>query len=170
MKKDFKNLEQFKDFVLREKPDVEAYTFRGKDFQFGFTMVLTAGRIFISGDAGDNVFTVGGSNQELKNWLINVDIDYALSKSHQKREYFDKDYAEKYIREMLLEERYHDWEINRIIEHLDFSSHDLLLNSMSNLPKIFPDYWECNLLQWSPMQVMQYKQLLFAGKYFNGEK
>lgn len=166
MKEEYKNLEQLKDFYLKEKPGVDAYTFRGKDFQWGFTIIFSTGRIFLSGDAGDNVFTIGGTIHELKEWLIDVDIDYALSKSHQGKEYFDKEYAENYFRERLQDEdTYSQTEIDGIIEDLDFDSHELLQNSMSLLSKQFPDYWELNLRCWSPMQKMQYKQLLFAGKY-----
>lgn len=170
MKEDFKNLEQLKDFYLKEKPEVEAYTFRGKGVEWGFTIIFSAGRIYIGGDAGDNVFTIRGTNQELKDWLIGVDLGYALSKSHQGKEYFDKDFAEEYLREELQEDEIEPLEIDEIIESLDFSCHELLLNSMSEHRDNFPEISEYRLLGWSPMQKMQYKQLLFAGKFLHDAK
>jgi len=167
MKEDFKNLDQFKDFKLIKQPEVEAYTFRGSGFEWAFTIVFSAGRIFIAGDAGENVFVIGGTNKELKDWLIDVDITYALSKSHQGQEYFDKEYAEQKIRDDLKSSDYSPEKIESLINQLDFDSHDLLQNSMRELPADFPDFWELNLKDWSPMQKMQYKQLLFAGKYLN---
>lgn len=164
------DLTEFKEFDLQRKPEVESYTFRGKDFQWWFNVTFTEGRIYLSGDAGDNVFIVRGTNEELKRWLIDVDLDYMHSKSHQGREYYDNEYAEKYIRDRLLDEAAHtEKEVQTIIEQLDFSSHELLQNSMCStkeLLNIFPDYWELNLLGWSPMQKMQHKQLLFAGNWF----
>lgn len=95
-----KDLTEFKDFDLQKKPEVESYTFKGKDFQLWFNITFTEGRIYLSGDAGDNTFIVGGNNEYLKNWLFNLD-------------------------------------------------------------------WETELLDWSPMQKMQYKQLIFAGNWFH---
>ena len=88
MKEDFKDLTEFKDFELKKQPLSEAYTFSGKGFEWAFTILFSVGRIFLAGDAGENVFVIGGTNQELKNWLIGVDINYALSKSHQRQEYY----------------------------------------------------------------------------------
>lgn len=165
MKRDFKNLDEFKDFKLKKQPESEAYTFSGNGFEWGFTIIFSAGRIFLAGDAGENVFVVGGTNKELKKWLVDVDITYALSKSHQGMEYFDKEYAEQKIRQDLKSSDYSSEKIESLISQLDFDSHDLLQNSMRELPDDFPDFWELNLKDWSPMQKMQYKQLLFAGKY-----
>ncbi len=166
MKEDFKDLTQFKDFELKKQPPSEAYTFSGNGFEWGFTIVFSAGRIFLAGDAGENVFVIGGgTNKELKDWLINVNITYALSKSHQGQDYFDKEYAEQNIRNDLKASLYSSEKINSLIDQLDFESHDLLQISMRELPDDFPDFWELNLKDWSPMQKMQYKQLLFAGKY-----
>lgn len=168
------DLTEFKEFDLQRKPEVESYTFRGKDFQWWFNITITEGRIYLSGDAGDNVFIVRGTNEELKKWLLDLDMDYALGKSYQGREYFDGERAEKYIKARLLDEAAHtEEEAQAIIEQLDFSSHVLLQNSMCStekLYKIFPDYWELNLLGWSPMQKMQYKQLLFAGAWFKAQR
>lgn len=153
--------------LLEMNLPIESYTFRGKDSIYWFNITFVEGRIIITGDSGDNVFIVGGSNTELKNWLINLDIDYALGKSKQGREYYDREYAENCIKDRLREAHDED-ETKAIMEQLDFSHHILLQNSMctaNDILKIFPDYWELNLYVWSPMQKMQYKQLVFAGKW-----
>ena len=170
MKEDFKNLDQFKDFKLVKQPESEAYTFSGKGFEWGFTIIFSTGRIFLAGDAGENVFVIGGTNKELKDWLVDVDITYALSKSHQGQDYFDKESAEQKIRNDLEASECSPEKINTLIGKLDFDSHELLQNSMRDLPEDFPDFWELNLKDWSPMQKMQYKQLLFAGKFLHDAK
>ena len=163
-----KLLSQLRDAPIELILPIESYTFRGNGSVYWFNITFVEGRIIITGDAGDNVFIVGVSNEDLKNWLINLDMDYALGKSRQGRKYYDKDRVEKYIKDKLLDEAAHtEDEAKAIMDQLDFSSHVLLQNSMcstNELCKIFPDYWELNLFDWSPMQKIQYKQLVVAGK------
>ncbi|MDD3813266.1 MAG: hypothetical protein PHZ02_01360 [Desulfocapsaceae bacterium] len=154
---------------------IESYTFRDpKSSVYWFNITFVEGRIIITGDCGDNVFVVGGTNEDLKNWLIDLDMDYALGKSKQGREYYDREYAERYIKERLTDdgERTED-EAKAIMEQLDFENHILLQNSMratNELLKIFPDYWELRLWRWNNYQKMQYKQLVFAGKFLRYRK
>ncbi|MDP2788887.1 MAG: hypothetical protein Q8O46_02435 [bacterium] len=164
-------LTEFKDFSLIRKPEVESYTFRGKDFVYWFNITFAEGRIFLTGDCGDNVFTVRETDiAGLKNWLLNLDEGYALGKGIHKHDYFEEDYATNAIKEHLEDQEYPEDKINEIISQLDFSSCDTLLNSMCStkeLLDIFPEYWEMGVmtLQWSPMLKMQYKQLKFAGDW-----
>ena len=97
-------LTEFKDFALIRKPEVESYTFRGRDFVYWFNITFTEGRIFLTGDCGDNVFTVRETDVAgLKNWLINLDEGYALSKGIHKPDHFDEDFARRQLNIHLLE-------------------------------------------------------------------
>lgn len=168
-------MNEFREFSLLRKPEVESYTFRGKDFVYWFNITFAEGRIFLTGDCGDNVFTVMETDVAgLKNWLLNLDEGYALNKGIHKPDHFDKDFARKQLNIYLIEtsdgEDRTEQEIKDILDQLEFSSCNLLLNSMCStkeLIEIFPDYWEMEpmLLQWSPMAKMQYKQLKFAGEW-----
>lgn len=164
---------EFKDFALQRKPEVESYTFRGKDFVYWFNITLTEGRIYLSGDCGDNVFTVRETDiKGLKNWLLNLDEGYALNKGIVKHDHYDEDFARKQINIYLLTngggEEQNEAEISDIMDKLDFTNIQSLMQTLSEYHEIFPDYWEmeAGLLQWSPMAKMQYKQLKFAGEWF----
>ena len=58
-------------------------------------------------------------------------------------------------------------DIKDILDKLDFSNIQSLMQSLSELNDLFPDFWEmeAGLLQWSPMAKMQYKQLKYAGEW-----
>lgn len=166
-------MDEFKDFKLIRKPEVESYTFVGKDFVYWFNITFAEGRIYLSGDCGSNVFTVGETDiVGLKNWLINLDEGYALSKGIHKPDYFEEGFVRKQLNIHLLEnvadEERTEQEIKEILDELNYDNLPSLMQSLSEMSDIFPDYWEMepSLVQWSPMAKMQYKQLMFAGEWF----
>jgi len=164
---------EFKDFILIRKPDVASYTFRGNNFVYWFNITFAEGRIYLSGDCGDNVFTVRETDVAgLKNWLLNLDEGYALSKGILKRDHYDEDFAKRQVNIHLLinadEGERTEEQIQDIIDKLDFTNIQSLMQTLSEQSDIFPDYWELEsgLVLWSPMAKMQYKQLKFAGEWF----
>lgn len=148
---------------------IESYTFRGKDSIYWFNITFVEGRIIITGDSGDNVFVVGGTNNKLKNWLIDLDMNYASGKSKQGRDNYDRERAEKIIKDLLIE-NYSMGEVSskEVMEKLDFDNINTLMESLQQHTEIYPG--DINLLYWSPMQMMQYKQLVFAGKWLKQGK
>jgi hypothetical protein len=144
---------------------IESYTFRNPTSgTYWFNITFVEGRIIITGDCGDNVFVVGGTNEELKNWLINLDMNYALGKSKQGREYYDSQRAVEIIKDILITNYYmDDKKSGEIIRKLDFENIYALGESLHEYTDIYTG--DLRLLDWSPMQKMQYKQLVFAGKF-----